>query len=641
MNTRNTPSCRWGRFALTPIAFAIAWSSAAGAAEHWLCAKPVTLTMPDGQTIPMWGFAEDSANFGGGCAAEATVPGPELRVLAGDNTLTVHLRNSLPEPTSIVIPGQLASMTPVKVNDADGRPRVRSFTAEAAAGNGEQTYTWTSLRPGTYLYHSGTHPQVQVQMGLYGAVLHDAGTGLAYAGVPYDHEATLLFSEIDPVLHAAVDEGRYGQPVPDPLPAGLTAADYPSSTVNYSPSYFLINGAPHSATSTSVPAGNVGQTTLLRLLNAGIESSNAILQGMYMDLVAEDGYPYPYAREQYSAFLPALKTVDAIISPTETATFPLYDRRLDLTTPGNPGPGSTAGGMLAMLAVGDAAAGTPTAAADAYSTPEDTLLTEPAPGVLGNDTGTGLSAVLVSSASQGNLTLNPDGSFDYTPNGNFFGTDSFTYKASDGTLSSTPATVTLTVTAVADAPTAVNDAYSIMTGGTLDVAAPGVLANDSDVDGDTLTATNASAPTGGTLNSLGADGAFSYTAPATAGTYSFTYDASDGALTSTATVTITAIQNQPPVAVKDTASTARNTAVRIDVLANDSDPDGNLLPATIAIVTVPNKGGTATPVDNGTNTAAVLYTPKNNFRGSENFSYTVQDSGGATSNTVTVRVNVK
>jgi VCBS repeat-containing protein len=99
---------------------------------------------------------------------------------------------------------------------------------------------------------------------------------------------------------------------------------------------------------------------------------------------------------------------------------------------------------------------TPTAAADAYSTAEDTRLTVAAPGVLANDSdpdNNPLSAALVSGPTHGTLTLNPDGSFTYTPAADYTGSDSFTYRASDGSLASDPVTVTLTVTAVNDTPT--------------------------------------------------------------------------------------------------------------------------------------------------------------------------------------------
>jgi len=648
MNTRKTSSRRWGHFGLTPLALAMAWAGAAHGAEYWLCAKTASVSMPGGVTVPMWGYALDSSGFAGNCAAAATVPGPALVVPAGDNTLTINLRNELTgtgaEPVSIVIPGQAmpATTTPAPVKfpaDSQGRQRVRSFTAEATTGGGTQTYTWPTLKPGTYLYHSGTHPQVQVQMGLYGAVKHDAASGQAYTGVPYASEVTLLFSEIDPDLHAAVAGGQYGPNLPV------------SSTIDYAPQYFLINGKPHTSASPPLAAGAAGQTTLLRLLNAGLQTRSPVLQGMHMRLVAEDGNPYPHAREQYSAFLPALKTVDAVITPAAAATYPIYDRRLAVTNPG--ASGSVDGGMLARLEVTAAGAGTLVAVADNYSTSEDTPLSvPPATGVLGNDSGSGISAVLVGSASHGGLSLNPDGSFSYAPAANYNGPDSFSYLVSDGTSSSAPATVSLAVNPVNDAPVAAGDAYSVAAGATLSVAAPGVLGNDSDVDSGSLTAVKLSDPAAGTLT-FNSNGSFSYVAPAAAGTQSFTYQASDGTTTSAAaTVSITVLANRAPVAVADTfaAAVCRATkpatpcapraTVALAVMTNDSDQDGNLLPATaqtVQIVTKPNKGGAAVPNADGT----VSYTPKLNFRGTENFSYRVQDTAGATSNTATVKVNVK
>jgi VCBS repeat-containing protein len=197
----------------------------------------------------------------------------------------------------------------------------------------------------------------------------------------------------------------------------------------------------------------------------------------------------------------------------------------------------------------------PVAADDAYTTAEDTALTVAAPGVLGNDSdpdGDSLSAVAGSGPSHGTLTLNANGSFVYTPAANYNGSDSFTYRASDGTLTSNLATVTITITAVNDAPVAADDAYTTAEDTALTVAAPGVLGNDSDPDGDSLSAVAGSGPSHGTLT-LNANGSFVYTPAANYnGSDSFTYRASDGTLTSnlaTVTITITAVNDAPVVTV--------------------------------------------------------------------------------------------
>src|SRR5206468_1090831 len=134
---------------------------------------------------------------------------------------------------------------------------------------------------------------------------------------------------------------------------------------------------------------------------------------------------------------------------------------------------------------------------DSYSTAEDTPLTIGAPGVLGNDTdpeGDALTAILVSGPSHGTLTLNPNGGFSYTPAANYNGLDGFTYKANDGAADSNVATVTITVNAVNDPPVAAGDSYSTNEDTTLTITAPGVLANDSDIDSAALTAIKMSNP---------------------------------------------------------------------------------------------------------------------------------------------------
>src|SRR5262249_33467891 len=137
-----------------------------------------------------------------------------------------------------------------------------------------------------------------------------------------------------------------------------------------------------------------------------------------------------------------------------------------------------------------------------------------AAGVLSNDTdadGDPLTASLVSGTSHGTLNFQSDGSFVYTPNANFAGSDSFTYKPSDGTLTSQTVSVTLNVINVNDAPVASGDAYTMFRGGVLTVSSTsGVLSNDTDVDGQALTASLVSGPAHGSLT-LNTNGSFTYT----------------------------------------------------------------------------------------------------------------------------------
>ncbi len=167
--------------------------------------------------------------------------------------------------------------------------------------------------------------------------------------------------------------------------------------------------------------------------------------------------------------------------------------------------------------------------------------------MLDNDTdadGDTLTAVLVDDVTNGTLTLDSDGSFIYVPNADYFGTDTFTYVANDGTDDSNTATVTITVLAVNDPPVAVDDDYTTNEDTTLIVTLLDVLVNDTDVEGDPLIAVLVDDVANGTLT-LDSDGSFTYVPNANYnGTDTFTYVANDGTDNSnTATVTITV---QPP-----------------------------------------------------------------------------------------------
>ncbi len=595
------------------------------AAVFHLCADSTVKLMPDGASVVMWGYAEDdNADLSDGCGGSPVQsPGPLLSVNPADTEVTVHLRNNLGVDTSLMIPGQASAMTPVFTTDAQGRSRVTSLTHVTSPG-AVGTYQWSDFKPGSYSYNSGTHMAVQVQMGLYGGVRKDLSDNVAYVGVPYDEQVVIFYSEVDPALHAAIADGTYGTP-----PA-------PTSTIDYQPRYFLVNGAPYEVGSAPLAAAGVGQRTLLRFFNMGLRTVAPTVLDHHLSVVAEDGRPYPYAQEQYSLMMAAGKSSDAILTATQEGSVAIYDRMLNLSS------GAAApSGLYAFLQVGPAATGQPVALADEYVVAEDTPLSIPAPGVLANDSdpdGDPLTAQLVSGASIGNVVLGPDGSFEYSAPLDFNGVATFSYAASDGALSSAPATVTITVTPVNDAPLAFDDQYSGTQDTVLVVGAPGVLANDSDVDGDTLTASIASDPSSGIV-SFNADGSFSYTPSAGfSGSDSFTYAASDGIESSVATVVLTIAEavNQAPVAVDDFAEMQMNTVLVLDLLANDSDPDGTLDPASMEIDANLKKGNILVNNLDGT----VTFTPRKNFRGSESFTYTVKDDQGAVSNSALVRINV-
>ena len=171
---------------------------------------------------------------------------------------------------------------------------------------------------------------------------------------------------------------------------------------------------------------------------------------------------------------------------------------------------------------------TPTAVNDSYSAVENQTLTVAAPGVLTNDSSPGalaLTAIKLTSPAHGAVTLNANGSFTYTPTTGFSGSDSFTYKANNGSVDSNSATVALTVKGL---PVTVSDLYSTNIGTALNIAAPGVLANDTDPNGLPLTAIIVTNPAHGTA-ALGANGALLYTpAAGFSGSDSFTYKANDG-----------------------------------------------------------------------------------------------------------------
>jgi VCBS repeat-containing protein len=286
----------------------------------------------------------------------------------------------------------------------------------------------------------------------------------------------------------------------------------------------------------------------------------------------------------------------------------------------------------------------PVAGADTYTTAQDTPLSvDAAAGVLANDSdpdGDAITATLVTSAEHGTLTLGANGSFSYTPAAGFSGADGFSYRASDGTLTSSIVQVTLNVTSIsATAPVAVADTYTVLHNTTLTVdSASGLLKNDTDDDGNSLTAIKVTDPTNGALT-LNANGSFVYVPNnGFSGTDSFTYQASDGGRTSNIT-TVTLTVNEPnsaPVPTNDIYFVTRDTTLTVNaatgVLINDDDAQDDSLTATLVQTTT---NGALTFNNNGSFT----YVPNTGFVGSDTFTYSASD-GLLSSNAATVTISV-
>ncbi|TXD46292.1 tandem-95 repeat protein, partial [Polaribacter sp. IC073] len=320
----------------------------------------------------------------------------------------------------------------------------------------------------------------------------------------------------------------------------------------------------------------------------------------------------------------------------------------------------------------------PTLVADTNATDEDiTLTVSGANGVLKNDSDlendaltitkftigtTDYSVNTTASITQGTLKINTDGGYVFTPALNFNGIyPQVTYTATDGTDIAT-STLDLTVNPINDTPTLVADTNTVAEDAALNVnTANGVLSNDSDIEGNTITVSKftvggtsvtVNATTGGTrvipnvgTIKMNADGSYDFTPVANFnGTVpTITYTATDGVNTANSTlkITVTAV-NDNPVAKDDTSATDPTVSVNIPVLTNDTDLDGDTL-SIIAITVAPTKG-TAVIFDNGTpgdtSDDVVTYTPQAGFNnGTDTFTYEISDgNGGKDTAVVTIAV---
>ncbi|MFW9966331.1 MAG: tandem-95 repeat protein, partial [Candidatus Thorarchaeota archaeon] len=290
---------------------------------------------------------------------------------------------------------------------------------------------------------------------------------------------------------------------------------------------------------------------------------------------------------------------------------------------------------ITVIPVNDA----PVGVDDSYTIDEDTSLDLAAPGLLGNDydvDGDAITLDVLTVPTHGSGSISADGSFSYNPNPNWYGTDSLTYRVFDGTEYSGIVTVTITVNPVNDAPVGVDDEYTIDEDGSLNIAAPGVLSNDYDVDGDTITAILVDTPYGS--GSFSPNGALSYYPPADwHGVTTLTYQVFDGTDYSgivTVTITVNPV-NDAPVGVNDSYTIDEDTPLILPapgVLSNDYDVDGDTL--TLEVLTVPAHGSGSIGLS-----GSFSYTPESNWYGTDSFTYRVFD-GTEYSGIVTVAIIV-
>jgi hypothetical protein len=220
----------------------------------------------------------------------------------------------------------------------------------------------------------------------------------------------------------------------------------------------------------------------------------------------------------------------------------------------------------------------PVATDDSYALQTNQSLTDSTPGVLGNDTDVDydpLKAFFVTGPSHGSLTqFNQDGSFTYVPAHNYLGTDSFTYEAYNGAQYSNIATVTVTISD--DPPTATADQYVALANHATSDPAKNVLLNDSDPDNEALAAALVSGPSHAASFVLNADGTFAYTPVSSyTGADSFTYQASDGILSSPA-VAVSLTVSGSPIADDDFYGVFSSGSITVSavqgVISNDFDP---------------------------------------------------------------------
>ena len=232
------------------------------------------ISTPDGGSIYSWGY--------GPSGGVMQIPGPTLIVTQSTTPVTVTLTNNLGVPVSIVFPGQQSTST-------GGVP---GLITQEALPTEMVTYTFTPANPGTYMYHSGTEQDLQIEMGLVGTIIVRPSSstdsyGHSSDADDYDIEVLFFFSEMDPRVHELVEQGQ---------------TEWVNLSDNYDPLYWFINGRafpdtvemeniawlPHQPMN-CLPLFQPGERVLMRYVGAHRQIHPQHPHGNHARLIARDG----------------------------------------------------------------------------------------------------------------------------------------------------------------------------------------------------------------------------------------------------------------------------------------------------------------------------------------------------------------
>lgn len=257
----------------------------------------------DGATIYVWGYGV-APGSGAPTGAQLGYPGPTMIVNEGD-TVTVTLTNTLDEPVSIVFPGQVGVTAaavagptrPGQLTIEAGPPARQTVGGVTTTTYGKVKYSFVATHAGTFLYHSGSHQDLQTEMGLVGAIIvrphgYTSAAPIAYDDptTKYDHEYLFLETEIDPLIHSAV-EASVSVPKSAVVDMSRRFANYWFFNGRNGPDTLQEAGVPWLPAQpyNALPQMHPGEITLMRVIGGGLDVHPFHHHGNHAFMIARDG----------------------------------------------------------------------------------------------------------------------------------------------------------------------------------------------------------------------------------------------------------------------------------------------------------------------------------------------------------------